>query len=675
MRDVARTDLLAAMRYPALPAVAATIGLALALAATAGAASFAPGPCPAPETPIPALANARCGFLTVPENRSRPDGRTIRLRVAIVPAQSPTPAPDPVVYLTGGPGGSAISALQNVVNAGANRDRDLIVLEQRGTLYSDPSLTCPVIDRWNSRVVRLPYDARSTGRKQPPRRRMPAERRSAKGADPASYNTTRAPRTSPLRVALGIPEWNVIGASYGTDLALSYMRDHPEGIRSVTIDSVIAPDQAGVGRAWTSAGVGMRQMFQACRAQPRCRRAYPRPGRVFTRLVRRLEARPITAFVKPALIPGDKPEPGAKRAKVVLDGGAFANYIINITGAGFGAKVPKLLYDFAHGRRRPVLASQAATGELHAGELSYGLQYGVVCSEWIPFETERDVLRRGRQAFPGFPRSVRAQPPQFPFRFMDCPVWDVPKAPDSQRAVPRSAIPTLVLAGSFDTLTSEANARHAASNLPSSRLVVIPGTGHVVLNTSKCAGERVRVVPQHSRAPGHALHGGPAAAAVRDRLTGRHRDLVRLDRPVRYIWGGSCPSVPPTRSGRSSTASGRSSRSRSSSPRGRAAASPTSKATPGSARRGCCGRRVTAPRPTVRACSARAATSSRARSATASCASCTNRPSWRPARTTARRSWTDRPRTPPPRSDPRRPRRTTGSARIRPFRSSTGCTG
>ncbi|WP_259311850.1 alpha/beta hydrolase [Capillimicrobium parvum] len=489
------------MTYPVLPAAAAAAALiALGLAAPAGAASVAPGPCPTPETPIPALAGARCGFLTVPENRTRLDGRTIRLQVAVIPARSRTPAPDPVVYLTGGPGGSAISAVQNVVNAGANRDRDLIVLEQRGTLYSEPSLTCPVIDRWNSRVVGLPYDARSTGRKQTAATRACRASVVAKGADPGSYNTTESTADfADLRVALGIPEWNVIGASYGTDLALSYMRDHPEGIRSVTIDSAIAPDQAGTSLAWTSAGVGMRQMFRACRAQPSCRRAYPRPDRVFTRLVRRLEATPITAFVKPALIPGDKPDPGARRTKVVLDGGAFANYVINITGAGFGSKVPKLLYDFAHGRRKPVLASQAATGALHAGELSYGLQYGVICSEWIPFETKRDVLRRGRQAFPGFPRSVRAQPPQFPFRFMDCPVWDVPKAPDSQRAVPRSAIPTLVLAGSYDTLTSEANSRHAASNLPSSRLVVFPGEGHVVLNTSKCAG---RVFVSFLDAPG-----------------------------------------------------------------------------------------------------------------------------------------------------------------------------
>jgi pimeloyl-ACP methyl ester carboxylesterase len=463
--------------------------LAFALAApTAGAASFTPGPCPTPETPIPALTTARCGFLTVPERRADPASRTIRLRVAIVPARSRTPAPDPVVYLTGGPGGSAIGAMQNVVNAGANRDRDLIVLEQRGTLYSDPSLTCTVIDRWNSHVVSLPYDARSTGRKQTAATARCRQSVVAKGADPAAYNTTESTQDiADLRVALGLAEWNVMGASYGTDLALSYVRDHPEGVRSVTVDSVVPPDQASTGLAWTSAAAGMRNMVASCRAQPSCRRRYPRPDRVFTRIVRDLERHPRVARVKPALIPGDRPEPGAKRTKVVLDGGAFANYIINITGAGFGAKVPKLLYDFARGHERPLLASQAATGALHAGELSYGLQYGVICSEWVPFETRAGVVRRGRAAFPGFPRTVLAQPPQFPFRFTDCPVWDVPPASPSQRVVPRFAVPTLVLAGSFDTLTSVANARHAAGNLPNARLVVFPGEGHVVLNTSTCA--------------------------------------------------------------------------------------------------------------------------------------------------------------------------------------------
>jgi pimeloyl-ACP methyl ester carboxylesterase len=459
----------------------------MAAASRADAATFEPGPCPA--EPAEALADANCGFLVVPENRSNPNSRTIRLAVAAVPARSATPAPDPIAYLTGGPGGSAIGAMQNLINAGANRDRELIVMDQRGTFNSEPSLTCPVIDDWNSEVVGLRYDALSTGRKQTEATRECHQSVLEKGADPAAYNTTEnAADFADLRTALGIAEWNVIGASYGTDLSLTYMRQHPEGIRSVTIDSVLPPQLATVANAWTSAGHGMKNLFEACADQKRCDSRYT-PKRTFNRLVNDLEDEPITKSVKPALIPGDKPEPGAKKVKVVLDGGAFANYMINITGAGLGAMVPRLLDEFERGNRTPVLASQAATGGLHAGELSYGLQYGVVCSEWVPYAPESSVARLGRDAFPKFPKSVLAQAPQFPFRYMDCPVWDVPKAPKAQRKVTRSAIPTLVLAGSFDSLTAAKSARIAAKTLSNSTYVEIPGSGHVVLNTSRCASD------------------------------------------------------------------------------------------------------------------------------------------------------------------------------------------
>ncbi|HEV7421094.1 MAG TPA: hypothetical protein VGO30_14780 [Mycobacterium sp.] len=37
---------------------------------------------------------------------------------------------------------------------------------------------------------------------------------------------------------LGIREWNYYGVSYGSDLALQLLRDHPDGSRSVVADSV-----------------------------------------------------------------------------------------------------------------------------------------------------------------------------------------------------------------------------------------------------------------------------------------------------------------------------------------------------------------------------------------------------------------------------------------------------
>ena len=52
---------------------------------------------------------ARCGTLTVPEDRLTGQGRTIPVRFVIFPATGSDKAPDPVVYFAGGPGVSAIA--------------------------------------------------------------------------------------------------------------------------------------------------------------------------------------------------------------------------------------------------------------------------------------------------------------------------------------------------------------------------------------------------------------------------------------------------------------------------------------------------------------------------------------------------------------------------------------
>jgi pimeloyl-ACP methyl ester carboxylesterase len=88
----------------------------------------------------------------------------------------------------------------------------------------------------------------------------------------------------------------------------------------------------------------------------------------------------------------------------------------------------------------------------------WGLHNGVVCSEWVLYESAGNVLKEGRHAFPSFPTSVLVQGPQFPFMTELCCVWQVPKAPAWQREITRSAIPTLVIAGSFDAITSVAEA-------------------------------------------------------------------------------------------------------------------------------------------------------------------------------------------------------------------------
>ena len=203
---------------------------------------FEAAPCPKTPEPIKELQSARCGFLVVPENRSSRKGRIIRLVVAIVPSRSRPAHTDPVVFLAGGPGESAILDIPFLVHAGVNRNRDLIVMSQRGTLYGEPDLNCPELDQYYARQVSLVYDAPSTGRAQAKAAAACHQRLINRSIDLSAYNTTENEQDFvDLRRVLGIRQWNVYGYSYGTDLTLSLMRDHPDGIRTAIIDSVVPP--------------------------------------------------------------------------------------------------------------------------------------------------------------------------------------------------------------------------------------------------------------------------------------------------------------------------------------------------------------------------------------------------------------------------------------------------
>ena len=131
-----------------------------------------------------------CGFLVVPENRDRPNGRTIKVAMARAKAQSPAPEPDPLVYLTGGPGGSGLLLGNELITMGLNRDRDLIVVDQRGTQNSQPALTCPELDVFNSTAMGLSIQASTTGEKDLAAVRACRDRLAGEGIDLAAFNTT-----------------------------------------------------------------------------------------------------------------------------------------------------------------------------------------------------------------------------------------------------------------------------------------------------------------------------------------------------------------------------------------------------------------------------------------------------------------------------------------------------
>ena len=228
----------------------------------AAAATYSTAPCPNPmyaAAPVLDLGpDFQCGYLTVPESRAQPNGQSIRIAVARVNAAAPNSKPDPLVYLTGGPGGSGLLSAVQRVRAGWNTDRDVIFLDQRGTWKSEPHLACPEIDAFLAEWPVLDTAAPATAVKSADASAACRQRLVTEGWTPSDYNTTEnSADIADLRIAMGIDEWNLYGVSYGTNLALQVLRDHPAGIRSVVLDSVVAPqftmDRFGHGRRTVSA--------------------------------------------------------------------------------------------------------------------------------------------------------------------------------------------------------------------------------------------------------------------------------------------------------------------------------------------------------------------------------------------------------------------------------------
>jgi pimeloyl-ACP methyl ester carboxylesterase len=454
----------------------ATCGASFAAGSSASGTSFKSGPCPADQAKALATLNAACGTLTVPQRRSDPKRGKVQLPVVIVPSKAQPAEPDPVVYMAGGPGANAIAQAQDLANVGLNQKRNLIIMNQRGVAYTVPDLACPEVDRASAAAVGMPSGSPVVAAEHVAATKACHDRLVAEGVDLSAFNTSEnASDFADLREVLKIEQWNLYGLSYGTALALSLMRDHPAGIRSVIIDAVLPPSAVSLGWTWTNANEAINNIFRSCADQPACAARWGDLSAQFTEQVQKLEADPLTLTVT---VPGTE-----KSTKVVLDGGALVNWIGSLPDPVVSiASIPAAINALTQSKPTQIAEARAISAHPAAiGAAGYGLMYGVICSEWVPFEPVSQILTQGQLAFPAYPRSVLSQPIGLAFMTEDCAVWGVPRAPATVRQLTVSTIPTLVLNGSFDGKSAPQWGIYAAGTLQNSTTVTVPGSGHGAL--------------------------------------------------------------------------------------------------------------------------------------------------------------------------------------------------
>jgi pimeloyl-ACP methyl ester carboxylesterase len=237
-------------------------------------------PCP---RPLPALeiegVSLLCGRVKIPEDRTKPGGRTIPLAFAVLKATSRFPEADPVIYLQGGPGGSAVAQIpliERIFRPWRDR-RDVVMFDQRSAGISGLSTNCTQMLAANAYDIVRPDPVTTL----PALARQCVAELDKEGVPLALYNTTQNALDVPLVVsALGYRDYNLYGISYGTKLALEVMRVAPQGVRSVIIDGV-APSWINLYNAFALKNDEAAQIVvDQCAADRACNLAYPDLGRV-----------------------------------------------------------------------------------------------------------------------------------------------------------------------------------------------------------------------------------------------------------------------------------------------------------------------------------------------------------------------------------------------------------
>jgi pimeloyl-ACP methyl ester carboxylesterase len=275
-------------------------------------------------------------------------------------------------------------------------------------MFSEPALTCAPPDDFARELLGLRFYSEATMRAHVAATEACHRDLSATGADLSAYNSTEsAADFAELRKVLGYAAWNVYGTSYGSFLAQTLMRDHPDGIRSVVLDSVL-PMTYNVAANWQNARAGFDNLFQACAAEAACNAAHPHLEETFTGLVNKLEAEPLTATVSDPATGED--------LEVVLDGGALVDWLRNQNyGVPMLQAAPNRIDGLAAGRPEAIeaialdRASRAPPFDPGAAALGYGLAFGVSCRESYPFATPEDLAAAGREAFPDYPRRYKTR--------------------------------------------------------------------------------------------------------------------------------------------------------------------------------------------------------------------------------------------------------------------------
>ncbi|MES1240888.1 MAG: alpha/beta fold hydrolase [Acidobacteriota bacterium] len=412
------------------------------------------GSCKVPGLPDDAL----CGTYEVFENRAAGTGRRIPLRVVVVPANAPQRQPDAVAYFSGGPGESAVDDgggwIVDILRRRGPQTRDLLLVDLRGTGGS-ARLDCPELAGRKSLQGFLD-DFLPAGAVRSCRERL------SRRTDLTRYTSAiAADDLDEVRAALGYEKLNLYGASYGTRTALTYMRRHPDRVRTATLFGVVANDARTPLQFARIAQNALDGLISERAGDAACHAAFPGLRDEVAGILRRAGKEPVRVELTEA-------ETGRTfELRFNRDGVAqMLRYMLYDTGSA--ARLPLFVHLAAEGDFRPLAENSLRYGI--GGWSSNGYFLAITCAEDVAFIREEEIPAAVAGTFLGDFRIRRQQ--------AACKAWTPAKLGSDILAPTVSDIPTLIVSGERDPATPPGDGEKTVRHLSHGIQVVIPGGAH-----------------------------------------------------------------------------------------------------------------------------------------------------------------------------------------------------
>ena len=400
------------------------------------------------------------GILEVPENRLNPNSRTLKLAYKVLKAKKSDSLKAPILYLQGGPGASTLIMEEYWKNHPLREDRDIVLMDQRGTGASVAN--CIDMGKAIIEIARQDLNPKEELWALDSIFNQCKEAVNKKGVDLAGYTSQEnAADFDALRKDLGYEQWNLLGASYGSRLGLTIMRDFPNSVRSSIFVGVFAPESQLSGETVIDFEKSLFEVLSRCEQNEKCNSRYPHLKNRLLNILKKLKEKPLRLdyHSKPFIL-------NRRDALLLLHQSLYSRQSI--------VDIPQLIEAMEKGNSEPINSTLQRIEFLY-NLINWPMNNSIMAYEELPFIDSLEIISAQEKSELGFDILTFEG-------FNSLSDWHPFRAPVLENQPVISEIPTLMVSGGLDPVTPIRTANQALKHLKNGYGVLFPDESHDLAN-------------------------------------------------------------------------------------------------------------------------------------------------------------------------------------------------